>query len=116
MSKKARRNKRVQQQKLNQRHHQHRKTKQQIIDNAGTRCMLCGHDVGHAITWHHMQPRYAGGTNAYENASLLCERCHRFIHIYLWESLEYTYYTRIILNNRWYFLTGEGEPHFERPS
>ena len=116
MSKKARRKKREQQQKLNQHQHRNRAVKQEIINDTGTRCMLCGKDVGRAITWHHMQPRYAGGRDSYENASLLCECCHRIIHIYLWESPEYMYYTRIILNNRWYFLTGEGQPHFEEPS
>lgn len=93
-----------------------RATKQAIIQNAGTRCMLCGKNVGKQITWHHIQPRYAGGTDNYSNASLICPHCHPIIHRYLWESPEYMYYTRIILNNRCYFLTGEGVPYFEEPS
>lgn len=116
MSKKAKQQKRLQQQQLNQTYHKRRKTKQEMIQDAGTRCMLCGKDAGKQITWHHMQPRYAGGTDSYSNASLLCPHCHPIIHIYLWESPEYMYYTRIILNNRWYFLTGEGTPYFEEPS
>ena len=116
MSKKARRKKREQQQKLNERQQSRRVTKQKMIQNAGTRCMLCGRDVGRLITWHHIQPKYAGGTDSYLNASLLCEHCHCIIHLYLWESPEYMYYTRVILNNRWYFLTGEGSPKFEKPS
>lgn len=94
----------------------HRATKQKIVENAGTHCMLCGKDVGKHITWHHIKPRYAGGTDDYSNASLLCASCHAIIHDYLWESPEYMYYTRIILNNRMYFLTKEGAPHFEEPS
>lgn len=90
--------------------------KYELIANAGTRCMLCGRECGSYITWHHIKPRYAGGTDSYENASLLCECCHPIIHHYTWGSSEYTYYMEIILHNRECFLEGNDEDtSFEVP-
>ena len=77
-----------------------RTIKQQIILLAGTRCMCCGKDVGSEITWHHIKPRYAGGQDTLQNASLLCANCHTHIHKYQWGSEEYIRITKIILANR----------------
>lgn len=74
--------------------------KYQLIALAGTRCMYCGKDVGNKITWHHLKPRYAGGTDTIENSSLLCEICHRVIHHHQWGSEEYTRLTKVILLKR----------------
>lgn len=74
--------------------------KLQIIGLAGTRCMYCGKNVGSRITWHHLKPRYAGGQNTVENASLLCEHCHSLIHKHEWGSAEYREMTEIILTYR----------------
>ena len=71
-----------------------------MISIAGTRCMYCDEDVGSKITWHHLKPRYAGGTDSLENASLLCEKCHRHIHKYQWGSVDYKRITKVILVKR----------------
>ena len=75
-------------------------TKYELICMAGTRCMLCGEDFGSEITWHHMKPKYAGGDNSLDNASLLCSSCQTHIHRYKWGSYEYTRLTKIILENK----------------
>ena len=77
-----------------------RTVKQQMIQLAGTRCMCCGRDAGSEITWHHLKPRYAGGKDTLNNASLLCSNCHVHIHKYQWGSYEYTQITKQILKNR----------------
>jgi len=74
--------------------------KYKIIAMAGTRCMCCGEDFGSEITWHHLKPRYAGGKDTVENASLLCSNCHRHIHRYQWGTVEYKRLTKKILVNR----------------
>ena len=77
-----------------------RSIKYMMICMAGTRCMCCGEDVGSKITWHHLKPRYAGGKDTLENASLLCEKCHRQIHKYQWGTVDYKRITKIILKKR----------------
>ena len=77
-----------------------RTVKQCLIALAGTRCMCCGRDVGSEITWHHVKPRYAGGQDTIENASLLCANCHAHIHKYQWGTEEYLQLTKIILEKR----------------
>lgn len=71
-----------------------------LIEMAGTRCMLCEQDFGSDITWHHLKPKYAGGDSSLENASLLCMNCQQRIHRYQWGSDEYRRLTKIILANR----------------
>lgn len=82
------------------RKHIDKSAKYEILCLAGTRCMFCGEDVGSEITWHHLKPRYAGGTDTLDNSSLLCGCCHRIIHQYEWGTSEYTQMTKIILANR----------------
>ena len=77
-----------------------RSVKQCLIAIAGTRCMCCGRDVGSEITWHHLKPRYAGGQDTIENASLLCANCHAHIHKFQWGTEEYIELTKEILKNR----------------
>jgi 5-methylcytosine-specific restriction endonuclease McrA len=116
MSKKARREKRERQRHLNQHKNDYKPVKQQLISDVGSICMLCGKKVErNKITWHHIKPRAAGGKNSYENSGLLCPDCHVFIHIWDWRSPEYIYYTSVILNNKYYFLTKKGTPYFEFP-
>ena len=74
--------------------------KQLLIGLAGTRCMCCRKDVSSEITWHHLKPRYAGGQDTLENASLLCANCHTHIHKYQWGTEEYMRLTKIILERR----------------
>lgn len=82
--------------------------KYRMIALAGTRCMQCGTDVGSEITWHHLKPRYAGGQDTLDNASLLCSNCHTHIHRFQWGDPEYKQLTENILRNRERFtgLTG----------
>lgn len=77
-----------------------RSVKYAIICLAGTRCMYCGEDFGPEITWHHLKPRYAGGKDTLENASLLCSNCHCHIHKFQWGTEEYERLTKEILKNR----------------
>ena len=72
----------------------------ELIHMAGTRCMLCGKDFGSEITWHHLKPKYAGGDNSIDNASLLCSKCQTRIHRYKWGSVEYMQLTEVILENK----------------
>lgn len=71
-----------------------------MIALAGTRCMYCGRDVGSEITWHHLKPRYTGGQDTIENASLLCANCHTHIHKFQWGTNEYMQLTKKILEKR----------------
>lgn len=83
-----------------QQHPRNKTVKQCLIGLAGTRCMCCGRDVGSEITWHHLKPRYAGGQDTLENASLLCANCHTHIHKFQWGTEEYIRLTKIILEKR----------------
>jgi hypothetical protein len=62
--------------------------------------MLCGEDFGREITWHHCKPKYAKGTDAVSNGSLLCVKCHRKIHQFIFGTPEYTRLTRVILGHK----------------
>lgn len=74
--------------------------KLELLNKHGTKCMICGKDVGKKIQWHHIVPRYAGGYDTYENGSLLCPLCHVEIHFYEYGDEEYTRLTKIILQNK----------------
>jgi hypothetical protein len=74
--------------------------KLELLQKHGTKCMLCGKDVGKHIQWHHLIPRYAGGLDTYENGSLLCCSCHLEVHDFMYEDKEYTDYTNKILANK----------------
>lgn len=75
-------------------------TKLELLQRNGTKCMICGKDVGKKIQWHHIIPRYAGGTDSYGNGSLLCHLCHVEIHFYEYGDEEYTRLTKIIRQNK----------------
>lgn len=75
-------------------------TKLELLRRNGTKCMLCGKDVGKRIQWHHLVPKYAGGDDSYNNGSLLCPNCHTEIHEYLYGQEEYTNFTKQILSNK----------------
>lgn len=75
-------------------------TKIELLQRNGTKCMICGNDVGKLIQWHHIVPRYAGGTDIYENGSLLCPLCHIELHYHEYGDEEYTRLTEIILQNK----------------
>lgn len=72
-------------------------TKLMLLQNNGTKCMICGKDVGKRIQWHHIVPRYAGGDDSYANGSLLCPNCHTEVHEYSYGDEEYTNFTNKIV-------------------
>lgn len=90
-----------------------RSVKYAMICLAGTRCMYCGEDFGSEITWHHLKPRYAGGKDTLENASLLCSNCHCHIHKFQWGTNAYRRLTEKILQNREEFTGREWEFSFD---
>lgn len=67
-----------------------RQTKEALIRQFGTTCMLCEKDVGYKITHHHIIPHSEGGTDDYANGSLLCETCQQRIHRNSYATPEYT--------------------------
>lgn len=71
-------------------------TKQRLIEEYGTICMLCHKNFGKAITHHHIHPVYAGGGDNYDNGSLLCMRCQSVIHHYDYGTQDYTELTNKI--------------------
>lgn len=81
-------------------------TKCDLILRYGTKCMLCGEDVGLTIQWHHVTPKYYFKRegleidNSINNGSLLCPNCHTKIHKYQYGSKEYTKLTNEILRNK----------------
>jgi hypothetical protein len=60
--------------------------------------MICGKYFGKEITHHHIKPKYADGTDDYNNGSLLCTRCHCHIHKYEYNSKQYLQLTEEILS------------------
>jgi len=72
-------------------------TKEQLIREFGHICFHCGFDVGKKIQFHHVIPCYAGGSDYYNNGSLLCPKCHPKLHIFQFGTDEYTEFTNIIL-------------------
>lgn len=72
----------------------------ELLRRNGTKCMLCGKDLGKHIQWHHLVPRYAGGLDTYENGSLLCSNCHIEVHDFMYGDQEYTNFTKRILANK----------------
>lgn len=38
------------------------------------RCAICG--TSESLTWHHIQPKCRGGSNARDNHQWLCRKCH----------------------------------------
>lgn len=75
-------------------------TKYELLQKHGTKCMICGKDVGKHIQWHHIVPKYAGGRDTYENGSLLCPLCHAEVHDFMYGDEEYTKTIEIILANK----------------
>ncbi|MBE5813468.1 MAG: HNH endonuclease [Clostridiales bacterium] len=75
-------------------------TKLELLRRNGTKCMLCGKDVGKRIQWHHLVPKYAGGDDSYANGSLLCPNCHTEVHEYSYGDEEYTNFTQQIIKNK----------------
>jgi predicted HNH restriction endonuclease len=81
-------------------------TKCDLILRYGTRCMLCGEDVGLTIQWHHIRPRYSFKRcgeeidNSIHNGALLCPNCHTKIHKYQYGDKEYTRLTNKIAENK----------------
>lgn len=55
---------------------------------------------------HHIKPKYASKfdgepiDDSYENGSLCCVECHRYIHLYSWWSREYHQLMSIVLSNK----------------
>lgn len=49
------------------------------------RCEMCRRKQsdGWAMEMHHILPTHAGGKNEFENAMLLCVKCHYHAHLYL---------------------------------
>ena len=72
----------------------------ELLQRNGTKCMLCGKDVGKRIQWHHIIPRYAGGPDTYENSAALCPNCHTEVHEYMYGDEEYTKFTEKMLENK----------------
>mgnify|MGYP003309258810 CR=1 FL=1 len=71
-------------------------TKGLLITRHGLKCMLCGRTIEYKdIQWHHIKPKYASKADgepvddSYENGSLTCVECHRYIHLHSWWSDEY---------------------------
>jgi predicted HNH restriction endonuclease len=81
-------------------------TKCELIVRYGTKCMLCGSDVGSMVQWHHIVPRYvfkARGEqpdDSMENGSLLCPNCHVKIHKFKYKDMEYQTLTATIIRNK----------------
>lgn len=83
-------------------------TKCMLIERHGLKCMLCGRTVEYKdIQWHHIKPKYASKADgepiddSYENGSLICVDCHRYIHLYSWWGIEYHQLMSIVLSNKY---------------
>ena len=82
-------------------------TKALLITNNGLRCMLCGKVVPyHEINWHHIKPKAVCKyytepiDNSYENGSLLCVKCHAYVHTLSYWSNQYQALMRKIRANK----------------
>lgn len=77
----------------------HHLAKIELVTRYGTRCWLCGNDVGKGIQYHHIIPKYAGGhPSDVSNGSLVCGNCHIDIHLYEYGTEDFQYYTEKILD------------------
>ncbi len=50
-----------------------------ILSFLGNKCSKCGDNKKLHI--HHIIPIFLGGTNDCKNITLLCEKCHSFLHL-----------------------------------
>ena len=70
-------------------------TKQRLIEEYGYYCFICGrYDKNvqhHHILWHSL-----GGSDNYENGSLLCDFCHVCLHGYEYTSKEVQQFNNLI--------------------
>ncbi len=63
----------------------HREAKIKLKEQYGTRCWICKRNVGKAIQYHHIIPKYAGGSaDDIRNGSLVCPTCHVKIHYFVY--------------------------------
>ena len=83
------------------------RTKQELIERNGLRCMLCGKEVSYEqLNWHHIKTKAECRRhkkpidNSYENGSLLCLNCHAFVHTFPYWSSFYKYYMDVIRKNK----------------
>ena len=70
--------------------------KRLLIEKNGMYCMLCGRKCKYnEIEWHHIKPKHISLKrgekidNSYENTSLLCVTCHKYVHTFSYDSDEY---------------------------
>lgn len=82
-------------------------TKAQLITNNGLRCMYCGRQVPYReINWHHIKPKAVCKflkepiDDSYENGSLLCLKCHAYVHTLYYWSREYQEAMDVIRRNK----------------
>ena len=78
-------------------------TKRLLILNNGCRCMLCGKEVPlRELNWHHIVPKSISRRkgqepdDSYENGSLVCLKCHSYIHSFAYYDTRYQKLMRII--------------------
>jgi len=64
-------------------------TKVKLIEEYGYFCFICGR-YDKEVQHHHCIPRYAGGSDNYENGSLICDQHHKHLHLYDYGTQEYT--------------------------
>lgn len=54
-----------------------KKHKKILIERDGTKCFMCGQEMGDDITLEHLVPLCSGGKNSLSNMVLMHEKCNR---------------------------------------
>lgn len=82
-------------------------TKALLIMRNGLYCMGCGRETKlKDLQMHHIVPKYVSKQrneppdDSYENNVLVCTRCHRTIHKYLYWDIEYQLLMELVEDNK----------------
>ena len=58
--------------------------RRRLLDRDGRRCIRCDRP-GMLLTIHHLNPRRDGGSNTLDKLCLLCEPCHNWVEVNLFD-------------------------------
>lgn len=82
-----------------------RRKKQMMRDRYGNNCFMCKslESNENILECHHIVPVSEGGSDNFENLSLLCRKCHSLVHDGGWENYVHSITMLRIKNNK--FIT-----------